>query len=86
MNEQPFYHQTELQENVDGTPEEAKVRMLVAGACGDILADTIDIANNELLFTATRSCCLEVERALEDSGFKLSYHITAEPGDPADLM
>ena len=82
MNKQPFHHQTEI-ENCPESIEDNVIR-LVKGVSPDII--DVDVANGELLFMATRSLCDEVERALEDAGFKLSYSITAEPGDPADLM
>lgn len=87
MNEQPHYHQAEFEEPLQiEDPNGKAVVRVVKKACPDILEDTIDLVNGELLFTATRCCCLEVEAALEAAGFTLSYALSCEPGDPADLM
>ena len=81
MNKQPFYHGTELK----GSYDKAEVERMV-GDIVNVLPETVQLENGELLFTATDDMTEEVAELLTDMHVEMSCPVECEPGDPADLM
>lgn len=72
MNKQPFYHATEADLS---EKDLARIK-----SHPDVILESVEYCNRELLFTATR------EITANELGIKTDYGLEAEPGDPCDLM
>ena len=82
MNVQPFYHDAQIE-------GEFNHRKVVAAleAIDDVLGETIEVAGDQVLFTATSCVASEAEEVLDRLGLRLVGNVVEwEAGDPADLM
>lgn len=84
MNKQPFYHVRYL--DLDATSANEKIIKDSVCKIPTVLKDSFEYYSDELLFTATSDVSVQVTTKLESKGVVFKHSISAEPGDPADLM
>jgi hypothetical protein len=84
MNKQPFYHEAQL--DLDATSANEKIIKDTVCKIPTVLKDTFEYFSDELFFTATSDVSALATLELQSKGVVFKYIVSAEPGDPTDLM